>query len=1045
MDYFYGTDLIKVNITEQVKKLTLNNVIIIPPSDIERSEIFGDPVPGILKKIYINDLVIEHYIKIVISNGIISQFVPIVIISFNNWVYVQNTIKQLKNPYFDIIIMDNKSTDPDTINFLLNVQSVQGIKVIWNDSNNGPWITPDNNLHIWNILPNQFILTDPDLQFNENLPYYFIETLLEISNLHNAYKVGFALDISDFDKMHQISDYHFGQSIYQWEHSQHWTKRLEHPKFELYLAPIDTTFCLISKNKNPCNKIRIAGNFIAKHIPWYTSNPLYNIYSNYQSNKISTKISNMSSIIVNDINNKYSKITKNDQIFFIPKNDPSINFWENAYNNWEPETFKIFDNYLSPDKIFIDIGAWIGTTCMYSSRKSKEVYSVEADPISITYFQQNCINNCNGNVKIIDKVLYSESNKLINFGINTFLNGKLNDSTSQINDTGELIQTISFNDLVKDLNGLDISLIKVDIEGGEENILNDLFAFHDLYDTPMYISFHVDWWNNKDLTRFKGLEKYVSKIKENPFISIFFYKNKLKFEYGTDSNSIDVTDQVYKYCFKNGIITIPANDEIRAQILTDPLPSVLKWIYIHHPDGTVEKYSDSVIIRIINGIIETEVIIKPVIVAIAKFEQDYIIEWVNYHLSLGFEKIYLYDNEDTPVYKKILNNPKVHVIHLPGNNYSKPVQYFALEHFIQNILPNKNITHVLHIDIDEFISFKKHTLKNFIKEYIIGNCAGIGINWRHFGDSGNTIKSLEPVTQRFTYCESKGNQTIKTIFNKDHFNGWRICHCISPKENYVIKSTNGEIIPESYSNPDYSIVQINHYKCKTRNEFKYARSRGRCDIHDTYIKTDNDSFDLFNFNEIHDLTARNYYYKITHSLNEILMNVDVVEGNINNIPEQALDLMNLGVNAKNILEIGFNAGHSAELFLKMGANVTSFDLGEHSYLSTSKDYLDTIYPGKHTLILGDSTITIPEYSFEYFDLIFIDGGHTFEIAKQDLENCMRFAHPCTIVVMDDITFKSSASWTFGPSKAWSECKLITQINSKEYSPGRGMCWGKYLL
>ena len=29
-----------------------------------------------------------------------------------------------------------------------------------------------------------------------------------------------------------------------------------------------------------------------------------------------------------------------------------------------------------------------------------------------------------------------------------------------------------------------------------------------------------------------------------------------------------------------------------------------------------------------------------VIVAIAKFEQDYIEEWVIYHLALGFDKIY---------------------------------------------------------------------------------------------------------------------------------------------------------------------------------------------------------------------------------------------------------------------------------------------------------------------------------------------------------------------------------------------------------------------
>ena len=185
--------------------------------------------------------------------------VPIVIISYNNWRYVQNTLNQL--PGHEITVMDNNSNDPETISFLKSLKC----KVVWNESNNGPWITENNNAHVWNTLPDRFILTDPDLQFNKNLPNNFIETLIEISELHNAYKVGFALDISDFKDMYQLPDYHFGQSIYEWEYSQHWSHRLIHPEHEIYLAPIDTTFCLISKNKNPCNRIRIAGNFIAKH------------------------------------------------------------------------------------------------------------------------------------------------------------------------------------------------------------------------------------------------------------------------------------------------------------------------------------------------------------------------------------------------------------------------------------------------------------------------------------------------------------------------------------------------------------------------------------------------------------------------------------------------------------------------------------------------------------------------------------------------------------------------------------------------------------
>ena len=37
---------------------------------------------------------------------------------------------------------------------------------------------------------------------------------------------------------------------------------------------------------------------------------------------------------------------------------------------------------------------------------------------------------------------------------------------------------------------------------------------------------------------------------------------------------------------------------------------------------------------------------KAVICAIAKFEYNYIYEWVEYHLNLGFDKIVIYDNND---------------------------------------------------------------------------------------------------------------------------------------------------------------------------------------------------------------------------------------------------------------------------------------------------------------------------------------------------------------------------------------------------------------
>ena len=277
--------------------------------------------------------------------------------------------------------------------------------------------------------------------------------------------------------------------------------------------------------------------------------------------------------------------------------------------------------------------------------------------------------------------------------------------------------------------------------------------------------------------------------------------------------------------------------------------------------------------------------IKPVIVAIAKLEIYYIEEWVKYHLALGFDYIYLYDNEDLPTYNKILIKyaNKIKIIHYPGNNFEEPVQYKILEDFNNNYMHKNNITHVIHIDIDEFICLKVHSnIKNFIKEYIIYDCAGIAINWVHFGSSNRIKKETSiPVTQRFTMCQKKPDQHFKTLFsvvdiNPD--NPFRTVHNVNTINNKYIKSTNGLIIQDIYNPlPDTNIIQLNHYKSKTYKEFKNTRIRGRADLNKvkkyilslTIPKQQYNAlfnidyiFNMTNINEVEDLTAKIFYQKL---------------------------------------------------------------------------------------------------------------------------------------------------------------------------------------
>ena len=421
--------------------------------------------------------------------------IPIIIICYNNHRYVENTLAQISkiniDYYKDIIILNNASTCIDTIEYLKNVK----VTVYNNPRNLGPWITWDNNNHIYNVLPDKFILTDPDLKLNKNIPSNFVEILATLSDKYKTTKIGLALDISDHDKFYQTTQYMANLSIYDWE-KQFWKNRIDDAEYELYKADIDTTFCLINKNNIYTTdlQIRVAGDFLAKHIPWYIDNEVYNIYDNYVACINTTHISTISRIVKPYVEENYLRIYKNSELFLIRNNEnnPMLSFWKDIYSSWENEMFEVFDKYLSKDKVFIDLGCanaastfGAAATTMYASRKSKQVYVVN---------EVNEDNSCGSSI-------FSDiatSNLKENCANNYTLINKNNKDDGVTLELESIIKTY-------DINTTDISLIKVDIKGREEDILGYLYDIHINFGVHLYIKVYYNEWNDKNLDRFPFL------------------------------------------------------------------------------------------------------------------------------------------------------------------------------------------------------------------------------------------------------------------------------------------------------------------------------------------------------------------------------------------------------------------------------------------------------------------------------------------------------------------------------------------------------------
>jgi predicted O-methyltransferase YrrM len=153
-------------------------------------------------------------------------------------------------------------------------------------------------------------------------------------------------------------------------------------------------------------------------------------------------------------------------------------------------------------------------------------------------------------------------------------------------------------------------------------------------------------------------------------------------------------------------------------------------------------------------------------------------------------------------------------------------------------------------------------------------------------------------------------------------------------------------------------------------------------------------------------------------------------------------LKNLSIDSKYFFEIGFNGGHSAETILKNNSNCTviSCDIGWHFYTKYGNWYLKKKYGDRFKLYMGDSRDIVPRLEHEEykFDLIFIDGGHEYKIALEDIIKCKKLANNKTILLLDDVLQDNEENvyhFNFGPTKAWNELisnNFISQLDYQEF-------------
>jgi len=191
-------------------------------------------------------------------------------------------------------------------------------------------------------------------------------------------------------------------------------------------------------------------------------------------------------------------------------NYENISFWKQASNgHWEPETFEVLSNFLNKNSTYIDIGAWIGPTVIYASKKCDNVICFEPDPVAYRRLTSNIIINKLDNVSSYN-VAISDTSSIQKM---SSLGGSLGDSmTSLLPNNNSPSST--FNALVLHWNLIEniynfkkVDMLKIDIEGGEFSLIPKLEDFLKKFQPVVWLSFHVPFLEENK--RLEKLQKII--------------------------------------------------------------------------------------------------------------------------------------------------------------------------------------------------------------------------------------------------------------------------------------------------------------------------------------------------------------------------------------------------------------------------------------------------------------------------------------------------------------------------------------------------------
>lgn len=217
------------------------------------------------------------------------------------------------------------------------------------------------------------------------------------------------------------------------------------------------------------------------------------------------------------------------------------------------------------------------------------------------------------------------------------------------------------------------------------------------------------------------------------------------------------------------------------------------------------------------------------ICAIVKDEEAYLPEWLAYHQVIGVSRFHLYDNESRqPLDRLAKAFPEISISVTKISGRGRQVAaYDDLLKKSPGLDP-----WVAFIDVDEFIvPVAAWTLADALRPY--EQFGGIGLNWQTFGASGQERRpaglQIEAFTRK-TPVQWSWNKHVKSIVRPDRAARARGPHHFDYKAPWFCVNEETKKVSSPFSEPvSCSVLQVNHYFTRSRDEFSQKIRRGAGD------------------------------------------------------------------------------------------------------------------------------------------------------------------------------------------------------------------------